>query len=375
VSAVGLDIAVSSDPVTVNQILSVTVTRTADGSQVEGAFVRYILTDGGTPIDTLTDASGISTFKPPLAGTLDIIAAKADEGLSGTGTVNVVEVAGLDIAVSPDPAIVNQILSVTVTRTADSSQVEGAFVRYILNGGTPIDTFTDASGISTFKPRLTGTLVIIATKADESCTRTVEVVEAGVNLTINRTIAETKPNKNATYLLTVKNTGALLDNYTLTVYNQNGATTANLSLYQTPDIAPGHNITALLNVTSETEGVFIVVVKVTSSINSNVNDTVSTTTTVIEAGHSAYTIHLTPDYNLISIPLNDISITDAQSLVGKINTQGGNCIEVMSWNGVEWLSYAPPDPLNNVIIEGGKGYFVHVTEPSDVTFVGTAWTN
>ncbi|MGB2841569.1 MAG: hypothetical protein WBC40_03690 [Halobacteriota archaeon] len=175
-----LGIAVSSDPdpATVNQILSVTLTRASDGSPVEGALVQYIL-NSGTPINTFTDASGISSFKPQLTGTLDIIVTKANEGLSGTRTVEVVERLGIAVSSDPDPATVNQILSVTVTRASDGSPVEGALVQYILNSGTPINTFTDASGISSFKPQLTGTLDIIVTKANEglSGTRTVEVVD------------------------------------------------------------------------------------------------------------------------------------------------------------------------------------------------------
>ena len=94
---------------------------------------------------------------------------------------NPVMAAGLEIAVSPDPAIVNQILTVTVTKTADGSPVEGAMVEYILNQGTPIQTFTDASGISTWKPQLTGTLVINAySDTVLTGTRTVEVVEVAV---------------------------------------------------------------------------------------------------------------------------------------------------------------------------------------------------
>jgi len=94
--------------------------------------------------------------------------------------INPVSAVELDIAVSSDPAIVNQILSVTVTRSADGSPVEGALVQYILNNGTPINTFTNASGISTFKPQLTGTLVINADYNFGELTgkRTGEVVEA-----------------------------------------------------------------------------------------------------------------------------------------------------------------------------------------------------
>ena len=92
---------------------------------------------------------------------------------------NPVMAAGLEIAVSSDPE--NQILTVTVTKAADGSPVKGAMVEYILNQGTPIQTFTDASGISTWKPQLTGTLVINAYSDTVLLgTRTVEIVEEAV---------------------------------------------------------------------------------------------------------------------------------------------------------------------------------------------------
>jgi len=111
-----------------------------------------------------------------------------------------------------------------------------------------------------------------------------------------------------------------------------------------------------------------------SAVVENVNGT-SMQTWMWHVLPPGFTIHLEPEYNLISVPLNDTSITDVQSLMDKINVQEGDCTEVISWNGTAWLSYAPSDPLNNVTIEGGKGYFVHVTDGSDVTFTGTAWKN
>lgn len=54
----------------------------------------------------------------------------------------------------------------------------------------------------------------------------------GVTLTVEGVKAkakDTNPNENATYTLTVKNTGNALDNYTLLVDNPNGAAVANLS--------------------------------------------------------------------------------------------------------------------------------------------------
>ncbi|MBA7532524.1 hypothetical protein ES705_24750 [subsurface metagenome] len=198
-----------------------------------------------------------------------------------------------------------------------------------------------------------------------------------VNLTVNTTAQEVAPDVNATYLLTVNNTGDVADNYTLTVDNNvSNADIAVLNRTTITNLAVGANTTVLLNVTDATKGVFIVDVTVTSDTDSNVNDTVSTRTIVMGPEDSKYTIHLKPEYQNISAPLNDTSITDARSLINKINEQGGNCTEFISWNGTAWLSYAPPDdPLNNVTIKGGEGYFVHVTRESDVTFIGTAWEN
>ena len=198
----------------------------------------------------------------------------------------------------------------------------------------------------------------------------------GVNLTVNITAQEVAPDVNATYLLTVNNTGDVADNYTLTVDNVSNADIAVLNRTTITNLAAGANTTVLLNVTNATKGVLIVNVTVTSDADSNVNDTVSTRTIVMGPGDSKYTIHLKPEYQNISAPLNDTTITDARSLINKINAQGGNCTEFISWNGTAWLSYVPPkNPLNNVTIKGGEGYFVHVTRESDVTFIGTAWEN
>ena len=88
--------------------------------------------------------------------------------------------AGLNIAVSPEPAVVNQTLTVIVT-DVNNNPVEGALVQYILNEGTPINTFTNESGISTWKPPLTGTLVINAfSDTVLTGTKTVAVIEVVV---------------------------------------------------------------------------------------------------------------------------------------------------------------------------------------------------
>jgi len=87
----------------------------------------------------------------------------------------------------------------------------------------------------------------------------------GVNLTVEgaKTAAKTTtPNVNATYTLTVKNTGNQPDNYTLSVDNADNAAVANLSIYSITNLAPGATQTVLLNVTDESLGIYSVDVAV-----------------------------------------------------------------------------------------------------------------
>jgi hypothetical protein len=87
-------------------------------------------------------------------------------------------------------------------------------------------------------------------------------VAYGVNLTVEGAKTATKTTAlgvNATYTLTVKNTGTSLDNYTLVVDNPDGASVAALSgnvtpldtnIYKTVDIPGGESVTVLLSVTN-----------------------------------------------------------------------------------------------------------------------------
>ena len=93
---------------------------------------------------------------------------------------------------------------------------------------------------------------------------------------------------------------------------------------------------------------------------------------------SPFTISLvtgtTTANNLIGMPVNDTSVTNASSLAAKI---GANCTEVIRWDSATqaYVSYIPGVPLNNFDIVGGVGYFVNVDNPTDVTFEGAPWEN
>ena len=85
-----------------------------------------------------------------------------------------------------------------------------------------------------------------------------------------------------------------------------------------------------------------------------------------------FTIHLIAGYNMVSLPLNDTTVTKASELAAKI---GDNCTEVVMWDSSlqQYVSYIPGVPLNDFDIAGGAGYFINVNSPISVEFGGAAW--
>jgi cell division septation protein DedD len=83
----------------------------------------------------------------------------------------VVALPALDIAINPDPPIQGQILTVTVT--SGGNPVEGVFIQFSPNSGTPYYDETNATGQAVYEPELTGTLKIVATK-DGYASKTIE---------------------------------------------------------------------------------------------------------------------------------------------------------------------------------------------------------
>jgi len=100
----------------------------------------------------------------------------------------------------------------------------------------------------------------------------------GVTLTVDNPAKATVVNLNATYALTVNNTGTNADTFSLTIMNPQNALAVLSASSLTLDA--GKNGTVMLNVTNASSGVFVVNVKAASQANPGANQTVTTTTTV-----------------------------------------------------------------------------------------------
>ena len=110
------------------------------------------------------------------------------------------------------------------------------------------------------------------------------IIMAGITAATDSILAVDSANKtttinlNATYLLTVNNTGANADTFNLAIENPQNAMVG-LSI-PSLNLGAGMNGTVLLNVTNASSGIFLVNVTATSQTNPDVNQTVTTTTTV-----------------------------------------------------------------------------------------------
>ena len=98
-------------------------------------------------------------------------------------------------------------------------------------------------------------------------------------------------------------------------------------------------------------------------------------TRVVKVNVTEYTVSvaLESGYNMISLPLNDTSVTNASLLIAQI---GANCTEVFKWNKTSqgWESYnqyMPPAAAFD--IGGGEGYFMSMSGPATVEFRGMGW--
>jgi len=148
----------------------------------------------------------------------------------------------------------------------------------------------------------------------------------GVNLTVDKETKLTVAGVNATYELTVENTGNQPDNYTLSVDNPDNATVAELSTYTITNLAPGENYAVLLNVTNATVGVgtFRVNVTATSVSNTSVFDYVNTTTTI--GATQTYTANETGEINATNIADTSVSYnttTPVNITIGKYPANPG----------------------------------------------------
>jgi len=100
-------------------------------------------------------------------------------------------------------------------------------------------------------------------------------------LTVNTTTETTTLGSNATYLITVTNTGDETDTFNLTVINEDNASIALLST-TTLILEPGQSVNVVLNVTDNLiPGPYSVLVNATSQ-TTGLSDEVKTITAVVE---------------------------------------------------------------------------------------------
>jgi hypothetical protein len=108
--------------------------------------------------------------------------------------------------------------------------------------------------------------------------------------------------------------------------------------------------------------------------NDTCNNTgVSETRVVRLVSQINFTIDFVTGYNMISLPINDASVSNASLLMDNI---GGNCTDVFKWNKTSqgwenYNQYMPPAAAFGIV--GGEGYFMSMSGPATVEFRGMGW--
>ena len=92
----------------------------------------------------------------------------------------------------------------------------------------------------------------------------------------------------------------------------------------------------------------------------------------VDLGYGSACLHIVEPS--ISIPLYDPTVKKASELATKI---GANCTVVTKWDAVNqgYIPYIATLGIYEFDTVGGQGYFVSVTDATDVTFSGTPWSD
>ena len=214
-------------------------------------------------------------------------------------------------------------------------------------------------------------------------TNTIEVTGVapvyGVNLTVDKTEDTTYQNVNATYTLTVNNTGTVEDTFDLTVDNADGAAVANLSTYSITNLAAGANRTVLLNVTNATAGTFGVNVTANSTGDPSKVGYINTTTTVTEvAAPEIVSYEIT---NRTISPMNedgrydsidiDIRFSQYVNCTIAIENASGTVKILKQWDNIKnppAQTWNGTDENNNFVLDGD--YTVNITWVNMTTGLG-----
>jgi len=223
-------------------------------------------------------------FAPPKNGTFTVLTPQGQTITVSPATATLTVGATQEFTATANDANGNPIQGINISWTVGNSTVGGINRLY---------SITDVTGkaFTTFTANVAGTTLITATNGSKvgSASVTVRSPTNGVNLTVDASSKITFPNVNATYTLTVKNTGDSQDTYSLTLANLNNAGIASLSVTSVTLIS-GASTTVQLNVTNATSGTFNVSVTATSTNDVNIKSTINTTTGVVIANITGFTL-------------------------------------------------------------------------------------
>ena len=219
--------------------------------------------------DPVINSVGLNTTTPGASGTI-LVTVNATDALSGVGKVT---------AAASDTAT-------PVELTQNGNGWNGTITAEFLPGTYNVTVnATDNAG---------------TTVTNDTWQYTI-AEEYGVSLT-DPADQSTYENINATYVITVENTGNVQDTFNLSVTNTDNAAVAELNTAQvTLDV--GESTIVKLNVTDETVGTYNVSVYAESVNDSSANDTVTIMTTVREAPYVA-DITVTPSEATLILDVN-----------------------------------------------------------------------
>ena len=204
-------------------------------------------------------------------------------------------------------------------------------------------------------------------------TTTVTLIsEYGVELTVDQAERTTAPDVDATYTLTVRNTGTPTDSYILEFENPD-ADFAVLNRTTIADLVAGATADVSLTVRDATPGDYVVNVTVTSQTESTATDSESTTTHVVEPEYSV-NLTVTPEVRTVA-PSENATYTLTVKNTGNTEDTFDIVIDDVPADATATLSEGvtpelAPDGTYDIFlnvssaIENEMGYIVNVTAAS-----------
>jgi len=186
--------------------------------------------------------------------------------------------------------------------------------------------------------------------------------EYNVDLTVDSPGKITTPNVNATYVLTVTNTGIVMDSYTLSINNIDNVAIAILNISSVTNLPSGSSATVLLNVTDESSGTYNVSVTATSQGNTSISDTIITKTTVREILPPQIVTYTITNRTITPPQTTEIDVAFSEEVAWRIAIEGSSVI--YDWIGTS-TNPAPKTwdgtyEVNSTIVPDGD-YYVNVS--------------